>query len=249
LTRIKLSTRRLIALALAALLVPLVVAVSPAAAADPDTDPAATLTRVFRSGGPFPRTIGMNARVRSDAGVPAGTITFYEVGDPTPVDDPIPVDATGLASTYVGTPAGPSPEPVFYRAVFHATGGFADSEGTEGDGGALVVDPEPTILGIGGPLLLKLPLTTSAYIRRADGVPEEGTIVYFSQYGSVNSDNPKVKMVCVAIADINGLATCKGEGAGPAVLSVLGAGVWATAVDYANLVYVEQRLPVIKLGK
>src|SRR5690349_15100158 len=130
-------------LVLTALLVPLLAFVAPAEA----DDSAATTTRLFRSSGPFPRTININARVRSAAGVPTGTITFYEVGQPDPVDAPIPLDATGLATVTVGTPVcGPfgGCEPEIYRAVFTPTGAFAASEGTEGDGLPLKITLEPT---------------------------------------------------------------------------------------------------------
>ena len=218
------------------------------AAAEAPAAPAATLTRVFRSGSMQPRTIGINARVRSAAGVPTGTITFYEVGKSEPVDGPIPVDATGLASTVQSTPAGPNPVPVYYRAVFEATGDFADSEGAEGDGGELVVRPEPTILGLGGPSLLKLTFTTAVYVHRADGVPEEGTFVYFSKDGTLVDPGTKMTEVCTAVTDANGYASCERQGANAALMSLLGAKLWVTAVDYANLAFIEKRLPPITIG-
>ena len=248
------STRTRVALVATALLLPLFAFVSPAQADDPAAAASATTTRLFRSAGPFPRTITINARVRSADGVPTGTVTFYEVGDPDPLGDPIPLDATGLASTYVGTPVcGPfgGCEPDVYRAVFEPTGDFAASESTEGDGLPLKLVGEPTILGIGGPSLLKIPLTTAVHAYYSDGVPAEGALAYFTYGGNAESaDQSKVKQVCFVTADVNGYASCKGQGTGAAIVSLLSGGAWANVIspDYPGSIALA-KLPVIAVLK
>lgn len=193
-------------------------------------DPIPTTTRVFHSSGVGARTIGLDARVRSAAGVPTGTITFYAVGDTEPLEDPIPVDAGGHAKIIVGTdvcgPFGCSH--AVYRAVFTGTGGYADSEGNENDGLPIKIVPQPTILGLGGPSLLTLPLTTSVRTYYNDGTPAEGSQAMFS-YGSAWGTAGS-NFVCFAPSDINGLASCKGSGGQAAVMSLLGTGTFAAVL-------------------
>lgn len=244
------------ALVLTALLLPLLAWVAPAQADDPAATGVPTTVRLFRSDGAGARTIGIDARVRSASGaVPTGTVTFYLNDSSTPYDDPVTLDAGGHAKIVAGIPfCGPfGCTTDVWRAVYTPTGDFAASEGTDGDGLPITVVGQPTILGLGGPSLLTLPLTTAVRVFYSDGIPAEGAVTYFS-YGSDprTSPNPLPEPnVCFAYVDKDGLATCKGKGTAAAIVSLLGTGTYATvyptAGDLASIKVV--KLPVIAVLK
>lgn len=240
----RLTRRGRLGILLAAVLIPFAGLVATPVQAD-EPAPIPTVVRLFHSAGQGARTIGISARVRSDAGVPTGTITFYLNDYPDPVEDPIQVSSTGLAKIIVGVG-----EDDVYRAVFHGTAGYADSEGTEGDGLPLRFVPHPTILQLGGPSVLKLNLTTSVSAFYSDGIPAEGSWVEFTYGGSADSPpGTKITPVCYTDTDMDGLAKCGGSGGTAAILSLLGTGTYANVLppNYHPPISVV-KLPVIVVG-
>lgn len=216
-------------------------------------DPIPTKVHVFTSAGPTDSQIGLNARVTSGSGVPTGTVVFFLVGQAAPLTGPVAVDATGLAKATVPQSGG-----IFasYRAEFTGTNGYADSQGAQGDGGVVLMDPQPTILQLGGPSLLKLNLTMSAYMHYTDGSPAEGESVYFTLLSPAvgASGHPQMSPfyippipVCTAVSGQDGIASCKGAGTGGAILSILTLGAWANQPDFFNYYSVHE--PVIVVGK
>ena len=236
-------TRTRVALFVAAMVAPLLVFSPPAGADEPA--PVPVTLHVFRSSSPYPRTLNMNVRVHSATGaVPKGTVTFYLVGQTFPESDPIPVGPGGRATAEVGTFTG-SINPV-WRAEFTGTDGFADGVGAEGDEGDITVTGLPTVLALGGPNLLSIPLTTSVKVLREDGYPDEGAMVEFTYPpGSSSFTVPNETQVCLAYADLNGLASCKGKGSTAALVSLLGGAVRAHTLKLTTGTFVHTKLPVV----
>jgi hypothetical protein len=241
--RTKLGTGRLVLLSLVALLVPLFVTIGPAGAADPAPTP--TATAIFYTGG-IPRAMWLHVHVRSSTGaVPTGTVSFYRVGDPSP--DPYDVVELngGYARTDVGINEwGPQDS---YRAEFHGTGQFADSQGTDTDNLPLKVVPQGTILHLGGPTLLKINLTTAVTVLRADGYPEEGAFVQFTT-SKPATDPYDPATLCRAYVDLKGYASCQGQMPGTAILSVLGGG-YATVSTWNNPTFSVAKIPSVTVAQ
>lgn len=237
---------RLVLLALSALLLPVVAFVAPARAADPA--PIATTVRFFHTSGPAPESrFYLNARARAaDGSVPRGTVTFFRVGESAPLAGPVAVDGTGLATAELTTNVGPITGDPLFEVRFAGASGYADSAALDNAGGGLVAHPEPTILTLGGPGLLKLSLTTAAQVFREDGLPAEGAKVTFTLRAPA-AEMAGGQLVCSTQVDRNGLASCKGQGLLAALLSILATGVYATAYDdFGNFRVVQ--LPVVATG-
>jgi hypothetical protein len=232
--RTKLGTGRLALLALLALVLPMAALTGPARAADP----VATTTRVFWHSGPSPEVrFYLDARVRTaNKSAPKGTVTWYLIGSNTPIAGPATVDSTGLATAELTidiSPANVNDQSPDFEARFTGASGYADSVGDEGQGGPLVVTPQPTVLGLGGPTLIKLPLTTSVNVFRSDGLPAEGLKVVFSLFGSAFDYNQN-QTVCVTAVDKNGLASCKGAGLLASIVSILSSGAYASMSQFGE---------------
>lgn len=215
-------------------------------------DPIPTTTRVFLADG-APGTTVVTTRVSSDAGVPAGSVVLFNTGSSDPLGPPVALDASGAATQTVPTGTGISP----YRAEFTGTGGYADSVGSPNPFGEwTVMKPEPTILRIGGPTLLKLTLTFATRITYlSDGRPGAGEKVLFTLRNVARgaSGHPEMSpnyvppvAVCTAVADATGYATCQGTASQSSLVTLL------TTPAYANHalfpVYESVKLPPISIG-
>lgn len=215
-------------------------------------DPVPTTTRVFVTDD-GPGDVLVTARVSSTAGVPTGSVVFFNTGSADALGDPVPLDSTGAASQRVPRNGGISP----FRAEFTGSGNFADSVGSVNPfGESLILKAEPTILKIGGPGLLKLTMTFAvrAYYR-ADGTPAAGQTILFTQKNVARGSSGHPEMdpnyvypveVCQATVDATGYATCRGSAAAGSIVTLL------TTPSYANHltfpVYQSVKLPPISLG-
>lgn len=150
----------------------------------------------------------VTATVTSAAGVPTGTVQFWEGS--TAIGQPVPVDAAGVATTVV-TVSGYGL--TTYRGTFTGSGGFADSSGQTFAFGQRVnvwLVPQP-FMTRPNPLLVRYGLTTQA--TRPDGSPIPGLVLEFT-YGSTVSPSlfemrpPGSKLACQAVTDANGVASC-----------------------------------------
>jgi hypothetical protein len=241
--RTKLGAGRMIVLALVSLVVPLVAAAGPAGAVDPAPTP--TTTAIFYTGG-IPRAMWLSVHVRSSTGaIPTGTVSFYRIGDTSPD----PYDVVDLSGGYARTTVGINEWGAqdHYRAEFHATGAFADSQGIDTDALPLKVVPQGTIVHLGGPTLLKLNLTTAVTVLRADGLPEEGAFVQFTT--SKPATGPyDAATLCYDYVDTTGYASCQGQMPGTSILTVLGGG-YATVTSWNNPTTTTAKIPSVTVAK
>jgi hypothetical protein len=226
----------------ALLLVGLTVAV-PAQAADPITT--STVLTVEDGDSRLGRVV-LTAEVTSPSGTPTGTVTFSD-GEQSAT---VAVDASGKATLvgktglkWVNT----------FTATFKGTNGYANSSDsvTKANSNAIIWDPEPTLLRLGPGL--KVTLTFATLVHDRDGRPLAGQQVGFSLLGKIPSiydDKPKGGLpVCEAVADANGLATCKGQVSAlvGSVLSLL-TGAYATQMNGGWALDQFTKLPVIRVG-
>ncbi|TWH04966.1 Ig-like domain-containing protein [Nocardioides sp. J9] len=211
-------------------------------------EPATTTTLVVSGGTSYGVDIVLTAHVTSEAGVPVGTVTFSIDGGEVLAED-VPVDASGTASATV-----PADYVALarYRAAFTGDG-FGDSEAAEFTyvpRAAVRLDAEPTVLrtsGVGSPLTL----TLAAWVRRADdGRPVAGEPVTFKILGgqpdlfSMNGGT----VVCDAVTDARGYATCGGKATLAAVLSLLTGGAWVSHPRLGGYEFTSAKVPVIGPG-
>lgn len=224
---------------------------SAAQADEPSSVP--TRTRLFVDYVSETKPVTLTARISSAAGVPTGSVTFFQRGIAEPIAAPVVVDARGDATLVV-----PHVSNAFYAAEFTGTGVYADSvaDGSSVGLEELVLTAEPTIARIGGPGLLKLNLTMSAHAHYTDGSPAVGNTILFTLLGvpagpSVGGPPTPPEtafplVVCQAKVDHDGLATCKGTGTIGALVSILTLGGYASYARVFSWDYV--KLPVILTG-
>ena len=211
---------------------------APAVAADPV---ATTTVLEVEGGGVFGDDVTLRATVTSEAGVPSGAVQFLD-GE-TPMGAPVPLDGAGRAVRSEPAQVGLHR----YRAVFVGTDGYAGSEASQLHGtiaSGMVIRPEPTILGAG----LRPTLTLSAYAEDMRGRPAVGQTLTFSIFG--RQPNPfdfgGGRVVCHAVTDHRGFATCGARGLVPAVLSLL-THTYATHFPTGQYGYSSAGAPVIRL--
>lgn len=215
-------------------------------------DPVPTTTRVhFQHPG---ADLVITANVTSKSGVPTGSVTFFKYGNPDPLGAPVPLDATGAASiTLPNTPSWPPS----YTAQFVGTNGYADSTGVPSPFGESVkMTPIGTILRIGGPGLLQVTQTFSVRAKyAADGVPATGEVIVFSQKNKLHGQSGHPEMdpnyvypvvVCSAIVDAAGYATCSGTAPTSSILTLLTTPAWANHELFPGME--TAYLPIISVG-
>lgn len=95
-----------------------------------------------------------------------------------------------------------------------------------------VWEPEPTVARFNP---LSLTLTFAVTMRESTGAPITGKRLQFSLFAktpTLYDEKPKFSYpICVAVTDANGRATCGGKALVGSLLSVLGGGAYATALD------------------
>lgn len=242
-----LRRRRTLAALLSSLLLPLALIAFPgAAAAD---EPIPTSTSLGLSGGTSygePQTF--TATIISDQGTPTGSVTIRVNGGGVVADD-LPVDSNGVAEVTL-----PAQEVglVQYVADFHGTDGFADSSGfafTVISNSGVVLAPEPTIAQL-SPGTIKLTLTMSAYARTLSGAPIAGEQLTFSVFGKQPNlfDFGGGTVVCRAVTNAAGFASCKGAGVGGAIVSLLAGGSYVTHFRGVGYDFSSAKAKVLILG-
>jgi hypothetical protein len=204
-------------------------------------DVATTTTLEIEGGGIYGDRITLRATVTSETGVPAGSVQFLD-GD-QPMGDPVPVDTAGRAVHTQPAVVGLHR----YRAAFVGAAGYADSEASQLHGtiaSGMVIRSEPTILAPG----LRPTLTLSAYAEDVRGRPAVGEELTFSIFG--RQPNPfdfgGGRVVCTAVTDQTGFASCGVKGLVPAVLSLL-AHTYVSHAASGNYGYSSASAPVIRL--
>jgi hypothetical protein len=206
-------------------------------------DPVATTTSLeVRGGGLYGDELVLAATVTSDSGTPTGSVQFYDSGDP--MGAPVPLGADGTALHTSAAVAGLHS----YRAVFVGIGGFAGSEATQFHvtiASALVLHAEPTILAPG----LRPTLTLSAYAEDTRGRPVVGETLTLSVLGDPPNpfDFGGGKVVCNAVTDERGFASCRGRGLVASVLTLLGAPSYVSHSRTSNYGFGVATAPVIRL--
>ena len=128
------------------------------------------------------------------------------------------------------------------------TGGFARSEVTQFHvtiASALVFHPEPTILAPG----LRPTLTLSAYAEDLRGRPVVGEMLTLSVLGDPPNpfDFGGGRVVCNAVTDQRGYASCRGKGLVASVLTLLGAPSYVSHQRTRELRVRRRPAPVIRL--
>jgi hypothetical protein len=202
-----------------------------------------TTALVVQGGGLYGDELVLTATVASDAGVPTGSVRFLDNNQP--MGDPVPLDDTGAA---VHT----SPAVVglhSYRAEFVGTGEYADSSASAFHvtiASGLVIRPEPTILAPG----LRPTLTMSAHAEDVRGRPVAGEALTFKVFGRMPNpfDTGGGQVVCTAITDERGFATCGPRGLVGSVLSLLAARSYVSHLSTPEYGFSAAVAPVIRLG-
>jgi len=212
-----------------------------------DTIPTTTslsITGGYQYGDPITYT----ATVTSDSGTPTGTVTFSSEGTTIAAD--VPVDANGVAE-YTGTTTALGLSG--FTAAFTGTGGYGDSTGFtlhQSFPASLVLKPEPSVLEISRRNPLKITLTLSAYATRLDGTPIVGESLTFSVLGKQPNlfDFGGGTVICQAVTNAQGFASCGGAGIGGAVVSLLAGGSYVTHFNSPTYFFNSAKAKVIILG-
>lgn len=158
--------------------------------------------------------------------------------------EPVPLDASGAA-----VHAGPAVVGLHtYRAEFVGTGGYADSSVEAFNmtiASGMVIRPEPTILAPG----LRPTLTMSAHAEDMRGRPAVGEALTFSVFGQPPNpfDFGGGRVVCHAVTDERGFASCRGKGLVGSVLSLLAARSYVSHARTAEYGFSVAVAPVIRL--
>lgn len=239
-------TVRSVVAVFAVLLLPVGLAAVPLAAT---AETIATTTSLSITGGyQYGDPITYTATVSSGSGTPVGTVTFSRDGEVIAAD--VPVDEDGVAE-YTGTVEVLG----LYgnTADFTGTAGYGDSSGFslyQSFEATLVLDPEPTVLEISRKNPLKLTLTLSAYATRLDGTPVAGEWLTFSVLGKQPNlfDFGGGTVICHAVTDEKGFASCGGSGLGGAVVSLLAGGSYVTHFVSSHYFFSSAKAKVIVLG-
>ena len=109
-------------------------------------------------------------------------------------------------------------------------------------------DPQPTVAWLGPNL--RLTMTMATYLYDGDGVPMSGANVGFTllaPYPAFPMPATQLSIpVCDAVADANGLATCKGGGFVGSTLSLLTNGAYATFMQGPFHTEANTKLPVVR---
>ncbi len=206
-------------------------------------DPVATTTSLeVQGGGVYGDELVLDATVTSDSGTPTGSVQFYDTG--SAMGAPVPLGSAGTAVHTSAAVAGLHS----YRAEFVGTGGFVGSEDTQFHvtiASALVLHPEPTILAPG----LRPTLTLSAYAEDMRGRPVVGETLTLSVLGDPPNpfDFGGGRVVCNAVTDQRGYASCRGKGLVASVLTLLGAPSYVSHQRTANYGFGVATAPVIRL--
>ena len=211
----------------------------PVAAADPV---ATTTSLEIQGGGVYGDELVLSATVTSDAGTPTGSVQFLDSGEP--MGEPVPLGSEGTAVHTSAAVTGLHS----YRAVFVGTDGFAGSEATQFHvtiASALVLHAEPTILAPG----LRPTLTLSAYAEDTRGRPVVGETLTLSVLGDPPNpfDFGGGHVVCNAVTDQRGFASCRGRGLVASVLTLLGAPSYVSHSRTGNYGFGVASAPVIRL--
>lgn len=217
--------------------------------ASADAIPTST-SLVITGGYQYGDPIRYTATVTSDSGIPTGTVTFS--GDAGVIAADVPVGANGVAE-YVGTTT------VLglggYTAAFTGSGGYGDSSDFalhQSFPASLVLKPEPSILEISKKNPLKITLTLSAYATRPDGTPIAGEQLTFSVFGKQPNifDFGGGTVICHAVTNAQGFASCGGAGIAGAVVSLLAGGSYVTHFNFGsqNYGFSSAKAKVIILG-
>jgi hypothetical protein len=184
----------------------------------------------------------LTAIVTSDSGTPTGAVQFVD-GDKA-MGDPVPLDASGKAvhssRAVVGLHS--------YRAEFLGTGGFSASSDSAFHvtiASGMVIRPEPTILAPG----LRPTLTMSAHAEDVRGRPVVGETLAFKVFGRMPNpfDTGGGRVICHAVTDQHGFASCRGSGLVGSVLSLLAGRSYAWHQISANYGFSAAAAPVIRL--
>lgn len=136
-----------------------------------------------------------------------------------------------------------------YRAEFISTDGFAPSQASTFHAtiaSGLVLDAQPTVLGPG----LHPTLTLSAYAADVRGRPVAGEELTFSVLGQEPNpfDFGGGRVVCRAVTDQDGFATCRLRGLVASVLTLLGAPSWVSHPATTNYGWSVDGAPVIRVS-
>lgn len=195
-----------------------------------------------QGGGLYGDELVLRATVTSDAGTPSGSVRFYDNG--RPMGDPVPLPATGTAVHVSAAVVGLHT----YRAEFVGTDGFASSEASVFHvtiASGLSLHAEPTVLAPG----LRPTLTLSAHASDLRGRPVVGERLTFSVLGTTPNpfDLGGGKVVCTAVTDAHGFASCRGRGLVASVLTLLGAPSYVSHPMTSNYGWGVDRAPVIRL--
>lgn len=229
-----------------ALLVSLGVATTPSASAA--DDPVPTTTTLTTRDVEFDDVRTVTATVTSPAGTPTGAVHFTIGGS---VIGDAAVDASGFATVTFTEPGPGAPYPI--TGAFHATDRFADSSGTTWAQGLLAgvyLDPDPTVLRLVPPRLSLTTLTMAAHARRADGRPIAGLELVFK----IGGERPTLfdfgggKVVCGAVTDANGFASCRGTGGFSALESISTGGGWVAHFRFGYYDFAAEKVPVLAVG-
>lgn len=232
-------SRVLTLLATAALLLVGLAVPIPAQADDPIPT---TLELTIEAGSLQGMTFQPVATVTSASGTPTGTVTFSGSVPTTTV----PLDASGTASMYHQDMA----RTHTVTATFNGTNGYGPSSSTvtKHTEDYIEWDPEPTVAWLGPNF--QLTMTMATYLYDYQGEPMAGARVAFTLLDHVPAfpyPAPKPYLnVCEAVADANGLATCKGSGFVGSMLSLLTNGAYATYYDGPFSSDAWTKLPVVR---
>lgn len=212
-----------------------------------DTIPTSTMLQI--SGASYGDPLTFTATVTSESGTPTGSVTFTE-DDGDVIAEDVAVDSDGVASvTMVATQTGLTG----YHAHFTGTDGYGASSGFSLHNtviAGMVLNPEPSVLEISKRNPLKINLTLSAYASRFDGSPVVGEPLTFSVLGKQPNlfDFGGGTVICTAVTDADGFASCGGAGLGGAVVSLLAGGSYVTHFRSERYGFSSAKAKVILLG-
>jgi hypothetical protein len=245
--RTRRTVRTVIAL-LAALVAPFALAAIPVTAQAADLTPTSTALTI-QGGFSFGDPVTYTATVTSQAGTPTGSVTFTVDGGATIASD-VPVDGSGVATvTTTATATGLTA----FHADFTGTGGFADSSGlalNNTTAASLVLHPVPSVLEISRSNPLKITLTLSSWATRLDGTPVVGEELTFSVLGKQPNlfDFGGGSVICTAVTNAQGYASCGGKGVFGAIVSLLSGGSYVTHFSDDDYGFSSDKAKVIVLG-
>ncbi|MBO9521737.1 MAG: Ig-like domain repeat protein [Nocardioidaceae bacterium] len=224
--------------------------------------PVAATSVADAAGEPKPTTLKLSVSY----GDHVGETYYVNVVVRGPDDEPVSGDVvfTGITD---GNPVALSPagvinldavatsnDPVAVTATYQGNSEYAGSSASAATTPLVTpyFSPDPTIAKIGPGL--KLTLTLSTHAKNFVGAPMAGVPVVFTLFGPGNNvapgpaqSDPSV-VVCRAVTDASGFASCKGSGLLGSIVSIL-SGAWA-AWDDGTLRSIghHTKLPVIVTG-